>query len=132
MAWGGGGCKVPPPPLPHLVTCSTLTLHTVSLVFCLLSEKSRAFTICMEKPVVPVGKQMERFVPTENFRKKSNTFRGITFFLLLPKRLEFSVPFVHITRPWLLSQREQRDSSQDSGYNRNFTIRAKIVTMRRR
>ena len=53
----------------------------------------------MEKPVVPVGKQMERFVPTENFRKKSNTFRGITFFSLLPKRQEFSVPFVHITRP---------------------------------
>ena len=74
----------------------------------------------MEKPVVPVGKQMEWFVPTENFRKKSNTFRGITFFSLLPKRPEFSVPFVHITRPWLLSQREQRDSSQDSGYKRNF------------
>ena len=63
---------------------------------------------------------MERFVPTEIFRKKSNSFRGITFFSLLPKRPEFSVPFVHITRPWLLSQREQRDSSQDGGYKRNF------------
>ena len=44
---------------------------------------------------------MERFVPTDNFRKKSNTFRGIAFFSLLPKRPEFSVPFVHITRPWV-------------------------------
>ena len=74
----------------------------------------------MEKPVVPVGKQMERFVSRENFRKKSNTFRGITFFSLLLKRLEFSVRFVHITRPWLLSQSEQRDSSQDGGYKQNF------------
>ena len=66
-----------------------------------------------------------------------NTFRGIIFFSLLPKRPEFSVPFVHITRPWILSQREQRDSWQDGGCKRNFTdmckfMRAKIVTMRRR
>ena len=74
----------------------------------------------MEKPVVTVRKQMERFVPTENLRKKSNTFRGITFFSLLPKRQEFSVLFVHITRPWLLCLREQRDSSQDGGYKGNF------------
>ena len=72
--------------------------------------------------------------PNGKFLEKSNTFRGITFFSLLPKRPEFSVPFVHITRPWLLSQREQRDSSQDGGYKRNLCkfIGAKIITMRRR
>ena len=58
--------------------------------------------------------------PNGKFLEKNNTFRGITFFSLLLKRLEFSVPFVHITRPWLLSQCEQRDSLQDGGYKRNF------------
>ena len=42
--------------------------------------KPGALTICMEIPVAPVGKQMERFIPTEIFRKKSYTFQGITFF----------------------------------------------------
>ena len=32
-----------------------------------------------------------------NFPEKNNTFRGITFFPFLPKRLKFSVPFVWIT-----------------------------------
>ena len=32
-----------------------------------------------------------------NFPEKSNTFRGITFFLFLPKQPKFSVPFVWIT-----------------------------------
>ena len=40
---------------------------------------------------------MEWFIPVEIFRKKSNTFRGITFFPFLPKRPKFSVPFVWIT-----------------------------------
>ena len=52
--------------------------------------------------------------PNGKFLEKSNTFRGITFFSLLPKRPEFSVP------PILLSQREQHDPSQDGGYKRNF------------
>ena len=38
---------------------------------------------------------MERFIPVECFRKKGNTFRGITFFSLLPEFPEISVPFVH-------------------------------------
>ena len=29
---------------------------------------------------------MERFIPVEIFRKKSNTFRGITFFPFFPKQ----------------------------------------------
>ena len=67
------------------------------------------------------GRKTNRTVcPNGKFPEKSNTFGGITFFSLLEKRPECSVPFVHITRPWLLSQREQRDSSQDGGYKRNF------------
>ena len=38
---------------------------------------------------------MERFIPVENFRKKGNTFRGISFFSLLPECPKISVPFVH-------------------------------------
>ena len=38
---------------------------------------------------------MERLIPVENFRKKGNTFRGISFFSLLPEFPKISVPFVH-------------------------------------
>ena len=38
---------------------------------------------------------MERFIPVENFRKKGNSFRGISFFPLLPEFPKISVPFVH-------------------------------------
>ena len=34
----------------------------------------------MENPEIPWRIQMERFIPVEIFRKKSNTFRGITCF----------------------------------------------------
>ena len=51
----------------------------------------------MEDPETPGKIQMERFIPVESFRKKSNTFRGITFSPFLPKRPKFSVPFVWIT-----------------------------------
>jgi len=34
---------------------------------------------------------MERFIPVEIFRKKSNAFRGITFFPFLLKRSKFVV-----------------------------------------
>ena len=33
----------------------------------------------MENPEIPGRIQMERFIPEEIFRKKSNTLRGITF-----------------------------------------------------
>ena len=56
---------------------------------------------CMENPEIPGRSQIERFIPVEIFRKKSNNFRGITFFLFLPKRLKFSVPFVS----WITSAR---------------------------
>ena len=43
-------------------------------------ETSGALSICLEKPVIPVGNQMERAFPLEIFRKKRNTFRGIPLF----------------------------------------------------
>ena len=52
--------------------------------------------------------QMKRFIPEEIFRKKSNTFRGISFFPLLPKRQKFSVPFVWITSARLQVERKRK------------------------
>ena len=51
----------------------------------------------MEFTGIPVRIQMEWFIPVhvENFRKKGNTFRGISFFSLLLEFPEISVPFVH-------------------------------------
>ena len=51
----------------------------------------------MENPKIPGRIEMERFIPVEIFREKSNTFLGITFFPFLPKRPKYSVPFVWIT-----------------------------------
>ena len=47
---------------------------------------------------------MERFIPVESFRKKGNTFRGISFFSLLPEFPKISVPFVHFysARPFMV------------------------------
>ena len=49
----------------------------------------------MEFSVIPGRIQMERFIPVRSFRKKGNTFRGISFFSLLPAFPKISVPFVH-------------------------------------
>ena len=38
-----------------------------------------ALTVCMENPEILGRSQIERFIPVEIFREKSNTFRGITF-----------------------------------------------------
>ena len=65
-----------------------------------------ALTFCMEDPETPGKIQMERFIPVESFRKKSNTFRGITFSPFLPKRPKFSVPFVWITSARLHVERK--------------------------
>ena len=46
-------------------------------------------TICMENPEIPGRIQLERFNPVKIVRKKSNTFRGITFIPFLPKRPKF-------------------------------------------
>ena len=49
----------------------------------------------MEFSVIPGRIQMERFIPVESFWKKGNTFRGISFFPLLPEFPKIFVPFVH-------------------------------------
>ena len=69
-------------------------------------QQSGALTICIENRKIPGRIQMERFIPVEIFRKKSNTFRGITFFPFLPKRPKFSVPFVWITSARLPVERK--------------------------
>ena len=50
---------------------------------------------------------MERFIPTDIFRKKSNTFQGITFFSVSPLRPEFFESFVRVART-----RPQRESAK--------------------
>ena len=60
-----------------------------------MHEWPRAFTIWMEFSVIPGRIEMEWFIPVESFRKKGNTFRGISFFPLLPEFPKISVPFVH-------------------------------------
>ena len=61
----------------------------------------------MENSEIPGRIQMERFIPVEIFRKKSNIFQGITFYPFLPKRPKFSVPFVWITSAMQASCREK-------------------------
>ena len=58
-------------------------------------ELLRALTIWMEFSVIPGRIQIERFIPVDCFRKKGNTFRGISYFSLFPEFPEISVPFVH-------------------------------------
>ena len=55
---------------------------------------------------------MERFIPVEMFRKKSNTFGGITFFPFLPKRAKFSVAFV-----WITSARLHNNNNNNNNNN---------------
>ena len=51
---------------------------------------------------------MQRFIPVEIFRKKSNTFRGITVFPFLLKRPKISVPFFWITSATLHVERKRK------------------------
>ena len=71
-------------------------------------ERYWALTICMKNPEIPWRIQMERFIPLEIFRKKSNTFRGITLLPFSPKRQKFSVPFVRITSARLHFERKRK------------------------
>ena len=50
---------------------------------------SGALSFRVDKPVVPVGNQMERFFSLEIFRKKRNTFRAIPLFTLSPELWEY-------------------------------------------
>ena len=67
-----------------------------------------ALTVCMENPEILGRSQMERFIPVEIFREKSNTFRGKILLPFLPKRPNFSVPFVWITSARLHVQRKRK------------------------
>ena len=60
---------------------------------------------------------MGRFIPVEIFQKKSNTFRGITFFPFLPKRPKFSVPFVWIPVPGSKSRESEKFTGICKWYN---------------
>ena len=82
-----------------------------------------ALTICMENPVIPVRIQMERLIPMEFFRKKGNTFRGITFFSLFPEFPEISVPFVHNTSARLLTAIFPRRQ------NSRWRVRLKVMNL---
>ena len=106
-----------------------------------------ALTICMENLEIPGRIQMERFIPVEIFQKKSNSFRGITFFPFLPKRPKFSVPFVwinsarlHVERKWKIYRYFVKGTSQsrscfrcqnkipvplDGNFHRNFRTSGK-------
>ena len=61
---------------------------TTGFHLCFFKQQSGALTICMENPKIPGRIQMERFIPVEIFRKKSSTFRGITFFPVLTETTE--------------------------------------------
>ena len=63
-------------------------------------SRHRALYISMENPEIQGRIKMKRFIPVEIFRKKSNTFRGIT---LSP----FS-PFVRITSARLHVERKRK------------------------
>ena len=56
---------------------------------------------------------MERFIPVESFRKKGNTFRGISIFPLLPEFSKISVPFVHSYSARLLTVILLRKNAKD-------------------
>ena len=67
----------------------------------------------MEFSVIPGRIQMERFIPVESFRKKGNTFRGISFFSLLPAFPKISVPFAHSYSARLFTVTLPRKNAKD-------------------
>ena len=90
--------------LDHPASIPTPMIPTTGFTLCFFLKQQS--TICIENRKIPGRIQIERFIPVENFRKKSNTFRGITFFPFLPKRPKFSVPFVWITSARLHVERK--------------------------
>ena len=67
---------------------------------------------------------MERFIPVESFRKKGNTFRGISFFSLLPEFPKISVPFVHpySARLFILPQKNAKDLKDGSRFPKGLSL----------
>ena len=75
----------------------------------------------MENLEIPGRIQIEQFTLVDFLRKKSNTFRGITFFPLSPRRPKFSVPFVGITS----ARRQVERKRKIYRYFVNVTIQAR-------
>ena len=65
----------------------------------------------MENPEILGRIQMEWFIPVEIFRKKSNTFWGITFFPFLLKQLKFSVSLFGLLVPDFMSRESEKFTS---------------------
>ena len=69
---------------------------------------------------------MERFIPVENFRKKGNTFRGISFFSLQPEFPEISVPFVHTYKcqflPVILPRKHAKDLKDGGRFPKRLSL----------
>ena len=63
---------------------------------------------------------MERFIPVESFRKKGNTFWGISFFSLLPEFPKIVVPFVHPYSARLFTVILPRKNAKDLKYGGRF------------
>ena len=83
----------------------------------------------MEFSVIPGRIQMERFIPVESFRKKGNTFRGISFFPLLPEFPEISVPFVHSYSARLFTVILLRKNSKDLKGGGRFPKRLSLLSV---
>ena len=77
----------------------------------------------MEFSVNPGRIQMDRFIPVESFRKKGNTFRGISFFPHLPEFPKISVPFVHSYSARLFTVILPRKIAEDLKDGRRFPKR---------
>ena len=72
-----------------------------------------AFTIWMEFSVIPGRIQMERFIPVENFRKKGNTFRGISFPCFYRNSRKFLYHLSILTSARLLAVKLPRKKAKD-------------------
>ena len=75
--------------------------------------------------------QMERFIPVENFRKKGNTFRGISFFSLWPEFPKISVPFVHSysARPFtvILPRKNAKDLKDGGRFPKRLSLQCESL-----
>ena len=80
----------------------------------------------MEFSVIPGRIQMERFIPLESFRKKGDTFRGISFFSLLPEFPKISVPFVHSYSARLFTVILPRKNAKGLKYGGRFPKRLSL------
>ena len=86
---------------------------TGKLVTDVKRRKIGALTIWMEFSVIPGRIQMERFIPVENFRKKGNTFRGISFPCFYRNSRKFLYHLSILTSARLLAVKLLRKKAKD-------------------